>query len=85
MATDNPVPGYVQQSPETMRLIQEHRLMEERLLRHIENRMWLDDNGQEACDQRAASIARTKVQEAFMWLNRAITRPPRIGLPEDTV
>ena len=37
-----------------------------------------------ANDQRMVAIARTGIQEAFMWANRAVFQPSRVKLPEDT-
>lgn len=34
-------------------------------------------------DQRAVALARTGLQQAFMWAARGVFQPSRIGLPED--
>ncbi len=71
-----PVAGYRPQSDEKVNLVNENKILEERVLRQIEK---IKDAG--GYDVRMASIAFTGVQEAFMWLNRAVFQPSRIELP----
>jgi hypothetical protein len=77
-----PVAGYRSQSAENVALVNENKVLEERVLRqidaHVRNRDSVD------IDQRMVALARTKTQEAFMWLNRAVFQPERISLPEDS-
>lgn len=56
-------------------------------LKHAEERAHrlLDDlvaKG-EAVDQRAVALARTGLQQAFMWAARGVFQPTRVALPED--
>jgi len=71
-----PVAGYKPQSAEKVALVNENKVLEEQVLRQIEK---IKDAG--VYDGRMASIAFTGIQEAFMWLNRAVFRPGRIELP----
>lgn len=71
--------GYGDQSTEAVAQDNLNKENEERLLRLID---LLNDTGD--YDGRWLSIARTHFQEGYMALNRAIFRPSRISLPEDT-
>lgn len=73
-----PVAGYSAQSDAKISLVNENKLIEERVLRQID-KMRTDP----ANDPRMVALAYTKVQEAFMWLNRAVFQPGRVKLPED--
>ena len=73
-----PVKGYVAQPQENVDLVNENKILEERVLRQIEKH-----EGNSLTDRRMVALARTKAQEAFMWLNRAVFQPTRIKLPED--
>lgn len=72
-----PVAGYRPQNEANAALVNEHKAMEERILRH------LDDLRGSGVDERWLSIGRTKLEEAFMALNRAVFQPARARLPED--
>ncbi len=76
-----PVPGYREQSGENVALVTANKLLEERVLRQIDAHV--RDRDSRDIDQRMVALARTKVQEAFMWLNRSVFQPSRIALPED--
>lgn len=76
-----PVKGYQSQSDEAVALVNENKELEERVLRQIDRHVRNRDS--QEIDQRMVALARTKVQEAFMWLNRAVFQPKRIKLPED--
>lgn len=83
-----PVQGYTAQSTDKVALVNENKELEERVLRQLD-RMG-DLNGTHVLgqanlliDPRMLALARTKIQEAFMWANRAVFRPTRISLPED--
>lgn len=79
-----PVAGYTEQSDKNVALVNENKILEERCLRQIDRLLGanVDANGN-LYDLRMISLARTKLQEAFMWLNRAVFQPRRIALPED--
>jgi hypothetical protein len=72
-----PVEGYRPQSEANVQTVNEHKQMEERLLRRCEVVGLLDT------DKRWLAIARTHFEEGFMALNRAVFRPGRLVLPED--
>jgi len=74
-----PVKGYVNQSDKNVSLVNENKVLEERVLRQIDTIR----SGGSDYDQRMVAIANTKIQEAFMWLNRAVFQPTRITLPDD--
>lgn len=80
-----PVAGYKPAQPQwAIDLVNENKILEERALRQIDRHVRNDENGQPAIDHRCVALARTKIQEAFMWLNRAVFQPQRIEkLPED--
>ena len=73
-----PVYGYQPQSDGRIALVNANKALEERVLRQIDSH-----RGANEIDQRMVALAHTKVQEAFMWLNRAVFQPARISLPED--
>lgn len=70
--------------------LQRSRILEERLLQ------WLDEMTnanlvavnqhppyERPYDGRCVSLARTNLETAFMWLNKAICKPPRLNLEEE--
>jgi hypothetical protein len=75
-----PVAGYVSQSDANVAIVNENKILEERVLRQIEL-----IKATPGYDPRMAALAFTAVQDAFMWLNRAVFQPKRISLPEDVV
>lgn len=77
--TGLPVAGYIDQSADNVALVNKNKELEERVLRQFEG---LAAYG--GFDPRMLALARTKVQEAFMWANRAVFQPERVKLPEDT-
>ena len=85
-----PVAGYVAQSPENIATVNANKELEERVLRQIDamqrsrtGQSVNDPSGDAIYDQRMIALARTKIQEGFMWLNRSVMQPKRIRLPED--
>lgn len=89
-----PVAGYHSQSDVAIALVNEFKQDEERLLRKLdamrrpsqafragEGTPLADDINR--YDQRWLSVARTKFEEAYMALNRAVFQPGRVKLPED--
>jgi len=75
-----PVAGYLPQSNDKVATVNINKELEERVLRQID-KMCLDQSN----DQRMVALARTNIQQSFMWLNRAVFQPSRINLPEDKV
>lgn len=74
-----PVSGYKPQDDGKVRLVNEAKELEERVLRQLEKLKGMGSS----VDQRMVSIAFTGIQEAFMWANRAVFQPDRVALPED--
>ncbi len=73
-----PVAGYQPQTDDKVQTVNRAKELEERVLRHLE--ALAADKGN---DQRMVAIARTGIQESFMWANRAVFQPGRVKLPED--
>lgn len=73
------IAGFTDQSEKNKAYVNENKYAEERIMRTLEH---LDGEGY---DGRSLAVARTKFQEAFMWMNRAIFQPQRPELPEDTL
>lgn len=73
-----PVAGYVSQNDEKVATVNRAKELEERVLRHLDAL-----SGDPDTDKRMVALAVTGIQEAFMWANRAVFQPQRIGLPED--
>lgn len=73
-----PVHGYKAQSDDKVALVNENKLIEERVLRQIDKHTTVQE-----LDQRMVALARTNIQQAFMWLNRAVFQPARVALPDD--
>jgi len=74
-----PVAGYQPQTDDKVQTVNRAKELEERVLRHLDALAADKSN-----DQRMVAIARTGIQEAFMWANRAVFQPSRVNLPEDT-
>lgn len=72
-----PVAGYVPQSPESVGLVNQNKIIEERILRRLD----VMQNFPEV-DKRWLAIGRTQLEQAFMALNRAIFKPERVKLDE---
>ena len=71
-----PVHGYQPQSTAAVDVVNENKVLEERVLRRIDDLVGVVDG-------RWLAIARTKIEEGFMAMNRAVFQPKRIDLPED--
>ena len=71
-----PVSGYQAQTEERVAVVNHHKDLEERLLRHLEV---LKD----IADPRWVAVAKTHFEQGFMALNRAVFQPGRVKLPED--
>ena len=78
-ATPLPVQVYTAQPPEHVRLVAHNKLVEERLLRVCD-----ELRGMTATDKRWVAEAVMHFETGFMALNRAVFKPTRISLPEDT-
>ena len=75
-----PVAGYQPQSGDKVATVNRAKELEERCLRHLDG--LLKEGGH---DPRMLALARTGIQEAFMWANRAVFQPARVPLPEDAL
>ncbi|WP_060845584.1 DUF7681 family protein [Methylobacterium aquaticum] len=73
-----PFAGYQEQTSDKVALVNANKQLEERCIRAAEM-----IRGTPGMDARMASLAITGIQEAFMWLNRAVFQPGRVSLPED--
>lgn len=73
-----PVAGYQKQSQEAVDLVNAFKQDEEEILRNLDRLQGRDD-----IDQRWLAIGRTKLEEAFMAINRSVFRPSRVTLPGD--
>lgn len=84
-----PVAGYRPQSDEAVAIVNDHKQLEEILLRRLDalrdmrTKAVIETLERPAFDQRWLAIARTHFEEGFMALNRAVFQPTRIKLPED--
>ena len=85
-----PVSGYKPQSDEKVSVVNVNKALEERVLRQIEAMLKfnaeLSDNDLGKGyhhDPRMIALAKTNIEQGFMWLNRAVFQPDRISLPED--
>lgn len=86
-----PVAGYVAQSQSNIDLANEGKELEERYLRWIDklNVIYMERDaagiGRDGqFDPRCMAEARKCIQTGAMWAIRAIFKPQRIMLPEDT-
>jgi len=75
--TPLPVAGYTSQSDDKVGLVNEHKAMEERILRRIDSLM---PDSRRDIDPRWLAIARTHIEQGFMALNRAVFQPQRVKL-----
>jgi len=76
LLTPLPVAGYTAQTEEDVALVNRNKALEEMVLRQIDA---MTNNPH--YDGRMISLARTKLQESFMWLNRSVFKPGRVLLP----
>lgn len=81
-----PVHGYQSQPTGKIDVVNENKIIEERLLRRLDNMSALASD----IDGRWLAVARTHFEQArthfeqgFMALNRAVFKPGRVALPED--
>ncbi len=73
-----PVSGYTSQSNAAVEQVNSHKVLEERVLRVLDELKARPD-----VDQRWLAIGRTSIEQGFMAVNRAVFKPGRIDLPED--
>jgi hypothetical protein len=70
-----PVAGYRPQSEEAVARVNACKLVEESVLRILDELAERDD-----VDKRWLSVGRTHLEQGFMAINRSIFRPDRIAL-----
>lgn len=70
-----PVAGYTAQPQSNVDVVNRNKLIEEFVLRLIDQHAKNPD-----FDQRNVSIARTHIEDAFMRLNRAVFKPERVDI-----
>lgn len=75
MQTDKHVFGYRPQDNTTVDLVNRNKLVEEHVLRMLDE---LKDNP--ATDQRWLAIGRTAIEQGFMAVNRSIFKPGRVAV-----
>lgn len=73
-----PVKGYTDQSTIKVDMVNANKELEERSLRAVDHL-----KGTGIADPRMLALGTTKLQEAWMWINRAVFQPTRVKLPED--
>ena len=79
-----PVPGYTPQSQTNVDLVAKGKVLEERVLRYIEEvSAHLNSEFGVGGDPRFAAIGKTEIQNGFMMVYRSVFNPERIKLPED--
>lgn len=74
-----PVHGYPDVEQSTVDLVNENKIIEEKLLRVVDDLISRYD-----IDPRWAAMSRNSFELGFMQLNRAVFKPARIALPGDT-
>lgn len=73
-----PVAGYRPQSDDKVAMVNENKILEERVLRRLEALQ-----SDQRTDGRWLAIAKTHLEQGFMAMNRAVFKPARVSLPED--
>lgn len=74
----NSIKGYTEQSPAKLAVVNVNKIVEENILRVLDELEARAD-----VDQRWLSIGRRQIEQGFMAVNRAVMQPQRIALPED--
>jgi hypothetical protein len=79
--TDEAVIGYAPQPQYKIDLVNQNKVLEAYVLDQIAK---LTDHARispKDVDARSVALAKTKIEEAFMWLNRAIFQPTQVRAP----
>lgn len=79
--TDETVIGYAPQPQYKIDLVNQNKVLEAYVLDQIAK---LTDHARispKDVDARSVALAKTKIEEAFMWLNRAIFQPTQVRVP----
>lgn len=77
-----PVSGYRNQSSTAVKLVNEFKALEEKVLRHLDELK--ADTHEVQPDQRWLAIGRTAIEQGFMAVNRSVFKPGRAALAGDT-
>lgn len=73
-----PVAGYKPQNGEAVELVNRSKLVEESVLRMLDELATID-----AVDKRWLAVGRTQIEQGFTAVNRSIFKPGRVKLPEE--
>lgn len=73
-----PVAGYKPQNGEAVELVNRNKLVEESVLRILDELATID-----AVDKRWLAVGRTQIEQGFMAVNRSIFKPGRVKLSEE--
>ncbi len=68
-----PVKGYVSQSDNNVALVNENKVLEEKVLRQLDKLY-----GVAGIDLRWLAIAKTQIEQGFMAANRSVFKPKRL-------
>lgn len=74
------VEGYTEQSSSAVETVNRNKVLEEQVLRVLDQ---LAARKPGAIDQRWLAIGRTKIEEGWMAINRAVFQPQRVKLEDD--
>lgn len=74
-----PVAGYSDQPQSNVDLVNANKQLEEQVLRQLDAMADLP-----SIDKRWLAIARTNIEQGFMAANRAVFKPGRVSLDEET-
>lgn len=78
-----PVKGYTEQSNDKIDLVNTNKVLEEHMLRRIDELSELARSEPKLVDARMLALARTNIEQGCMWLNRAIFQPKRIDISDN--
>lgn len=73
-----PVAGYREQHSAAVDLVNRNKVVEERVLRILDDLADLLD-----VDKRWLAIGRTQIEQGFMAVNRSVFKPGRVAVPGD--
>jgi hypothetical protein len=78
-----PVAGYTTQGQLALLMVNTNKELEEKVLRRLDELQAAVDRFDASIDAAMLAAGRSRIIEAFMWVNRAIFQPTRVRLPED--
>lgn len=71
--TEKNIKNYNSVSDQNKKLVNHNKILEENILKVIDVLETIKD-----IDKRSLKIAKTNIQQGFMWLNRSIFEPNRV-------